>query len=596
MANAYDALLAQYYTPAHRQQAFLDSLGPLGAGLIAAGAPSTSPAAFSQGISQGLLGMQQTLRRAPQEAFQQAAMASQMATADLQRQQLQAQMQARARIAALFGGGSPPPAGMPGGIPTAGQARPMGAPSPAPPAGSTPGPVSGPPGGGAAPGVAGVGATPPAAPVAAPAAPATATDLQALARRYFQVGAELMAVDPDQGRRFLEMAMQYDPAIKVEMTAAGDMLIKGPDGRYFSAPGVDTAKARRAGLVAGAEAGARNRSELEYVGRIAREREQGKNQGAVAPVNVYGTSMPGTQALEQTKVVGQGMGSLTPVQSPWGVVPMSTAMETAKNFAGRDVDVTQPGTTIMRVPPALGPQPGTPPRQEMTDSGFGMTLPGSAPATPRQGQSNVIAQNPAPHPQTGAGQMQTKLGVSAAESIEKSREVASAAQASLRIQAEAKKLLDSGVITGTGANWRLELGRALATVGLASGEGVANTDAFIATMGRETLNLVKQLGAGNGISNADRDYAERVAGGRVIMTKAGLERLFDINRRASEYAIRSYNSLVEPILNDPRTDPTLRATLQLGSTPAAPAAPAAGTGSVQSWRRGPNGELIPGDR
>jgi hypothetical protein len=74
MANAYDALLAQYYTPADRRQSFFDSLAPLGAGLIAAGAPTTNPAGFSQGISQGLLGMQQTMRQGQQDALQRAAM------------------------------------------------------------------------------------------------------------------------------------------------------------------------------------------------------------------------------------------------------------------------------------------------------------------------------------------------------------------------------------------------------------------------------------------------------------------------------------------------------------------------------------------
>ena len=174
---------------------------------------------------------------------------------------------------------------------------------------------------------------------------------------------------------------------------------------------------------------------------------------------------------------------------------------------------------------------------------------------------------------TGAGRVQIEIGQNVAKNIDSLRDVASTAANSLRTLQVAEDLLNKGVITGTGANFRLGLARALSTAGLTSGEDVANTEAFTSTMGRVTLDLVKQLGAGSSISNADRDYAERVAGGNIIVTEKGMRRLMDINKRAATEVITRYNRQIEPIINDPRTDQAIRSQLLVGMP--AQAAPAA---------------------
>ena len=389
-----------------------------------------------------------------------------------------------------------------------------------------------------------------------------------------QIAAAVMPTDIGQGVALLRLAREYDPNVKVVMTAAGDMLMLGPDGKFYSAPGVDAAKARRAGLIAGSEAGARNASELQFSSPIAAAREQGKNQGAVSLVTVPGVGpLPGTQAVAQTTEAGKVTGSMTPVQTPWGIMPAPQAAETAKNFAGRDVDIGAPGTTIMRIPPDPGrtPQPQAAPRAERNSDGtFGMVLPGAS--APPPAQSRVVAQNANPNPATATGRLQAEMGQNIAKTIDSMRDGASTAANSLRTLQVAEDLLNKGVITGTGANFRLGFARALATAGLTSNDDVANTEAFVSTMGSVTLDLVKQLGAGSGISNADRDYAERVAGGSIIVTEKGIRRLMDINKRAATGMITRYNRQIEPIINDPQTHPTIRSQLQVGiPTQAAPA-------------------------
>lgn len=141
------------------------------------------------------------------------------------------------------------------------------------------------------------------------------------------------------------------------------------------------------------------------------------------------------------------------------------------------------------------------------------------------------------------------------------RSKADSAVSQLQVADTARNLLDSGVITGTGANFRTALHRALATAGVVNPEKVANTEAFVSTMGRQTLDLVKQLGAGSGISNADRDYAEKVAGGNIEMSEQGIRRLLDINDRAARTLIDSYNSKAAPLAQDPNVPAFMRGNL-----------------------------------
>lgn len=439
MSNAYDAILAQYYGPGDRKQTFFDSLLPLGAGLISAGAPTTNPGGFAQGMSQGLLGMQGTLRQGEQDALRRMMVGSQVATADLQRQKLQQDLAARARVAQLMGSlfGGPPGA--------AAQAGATGGASP-PPAGSnfgpnvgasTPGPISGPPGGGAPSPMSASGPTPSAQPQTPSGAGGGATGGRSLTEQasvISQLAAAVMPIDLAQGTALLRLAREYDPNVKVEMTAAGELLIRGPDGRYFSAPGVDAAKARRAGLVAGAEAGARNASELRYAGPIAAAREQGKNQGAVSLVTVPGVGpLPGTQAVAQTTEAGKAVGAMTPVDTPWGRMPAPQAARTAENLAGQRLDTGAPGFRLTEVPPSLGAQPPAPPRQEFTDTGFGLPLPGAAPS---QQRPSVLAQSPVPHPQSREGmELKNRSELSGKESEETLTKAKSSANALRTLQA-----------------------------------------------------------------------------------------------------------------------------------------------------------------
>jgi len=110
-------------------------------------------------------------------------------------------------------------------------------------------------------------------------------------------------------------------------------------------------------------------------------------------------------------------------------------------------------------------------------------------------------------------------------------EAAAGADSQLAILNEAKKLMPN-VITGLGADARLNFERGMALIGDEKAkERVAATETFQATMARQVLDLVKQLGAGTAISNADREFATKVAGGQIALNEETINRLISIAER-----------------------------------------------------------------
>lgn len=117
---------------------------------------------------------------------------------------------------------------------------------------------------------------------------------------------------------------------------------------------------------------------------------------------------------------------------------------------------------------------------------------------------------------------------------------------------EARRLLDSGAITGFGANALVGIGRALQKVGINyARDPVANTEAFTAVMAREVGLLIKQFGSGTGLSDADREFATKMAGGDITVSETGIRRILDINERARRNAIRTYNKDAKEVMKQP---------------------------------------------
>lgn len=90
-------------------------------------------------------------------------------------------------------------------------------------------------------------------------------------------------------------------------------------------------------------------------------------------------------------------------------------------------------------------------------------------------------------------------------------------------------------ISGTLGNPRLAVAKAF---GL---EGAEETQTFFSQMGRETAETIKSFGAGTGLSDNDRIYAEKIAGGNVDLTPGAIKRILFLRQQANRAAILQYN-------------------------------------------------------
>jgi len=137
---------------------------------------------------------------------------------------------------------------------------------------------------------------------------------------------------------------------------------------------------------------------------------------------------------------------------------------------------------------------------------------------------------------------ETELGKGQAKKLIDDKAVAEDARGIISTIEEGRRLLKSGVITGFGADFLTGLGAALNQAGISFAEdSVANTQAFTANMAANVGRIIKQFGAGTGLSNADREYAEKMAGGKVTLDRKSIERILDINERMARNVISLHN-------------------------------------------------------
>ena len=237
-----------------------------------------------------------------------------------------------------------------------------------------------------------------------------------------------------------------------------------------------------------------------------------------------------------------------------------------------------PGATLVdprtRQPVYTAPAtPPTPPEvvrlQEMADA----LPPGSPQRKVLEDRIKLLTTRPEPTrvsvnlpPQQSA--FEAGLGKGQATKVMEDKAVADDAKSIIATVAQGRQLLQSGMITGFGADYLTKFGAALNQAGINFAEDrVANTQAFAANMAQNVGRVVKQFGAGTGLSNADREYAEKMAGGNISLDRKSLERILDINERAARNVIELHNKNVSGI----KTNIPLTVELPPVTAPAAPA-------------------------
>lgn len=170
------------------------------------------------------------------------------------------------------------------------------------------------------------------------------------------------------------------------------------------------------------------------------------------------------------------------------------------------------------------------------------------------------------------------------EQFATSRGDANNAADTIRAVQNARSELDKGggIVAGAGANERLQLQKIGSLFGVANPDAIVNTETFRTQIKPIVLSTVKGLGAGSGISNADREFAEKAAGGDITLDENTIRRVLEITERAGRAKIQRHNALgekmrktqpdleqVSPMLSIDEPAPYQKPAVQGGVDPAA---------------------------
>ena len=103
----------------------------------------------------------------------------------------------------------------------------------------------------------------------------------------------------------------------------------------------------------------------------------------------------------------------------------------------------------------------------------------------------------------------------------------------------------NNMFTGAGAEIKLNVVRYAETLGipLADPSSIVDTEAYIADSGRRVAQYIVNLGAGTGLSDADRTYAERVVGGDITANIGTLKRLLEDMGKGARNNIEKYKKI-----------------------------------------------------
>jgi hypothetical protein len=111
-------------------------------------------------------------------------------------------------------------------------------------------------------------------------------------------------------------------------------------------------------------------------------------------------------------------------------------------------------------------------------------------------------------------------------------------------------ILESGkVITGTGADFRLQLAKALNLAGNTDAERIRNTEILGSSLAETTLGSIKTsgLGTGQGFTDKDREFLEKAKAGKITFDAGSLKELARLSRLAAEKSAESWNKRVRQI-------------------------------------------------
>jgi hypothetical protein len=133
-------------------------------------------------------------------------------------------------------------------------------------------------------------------------------------------------------------------------------------------------------------------------------------------------------------------------------------------------------------------------------------------------------------------------------------EINKAAQSAVKVLATTKvtrDILQEGVQTGFGTEWKNKTLDIIDSVGLLPQkytDAVAATRALVASRSQAVLDSIEIFGGGQGFTENDRKFLENIKGANSSLTTETVQRLLDLEEKASLLAIDLNNSALEKVL------------------------------------------------
>lgn len=232
----------------------------------------------------------------------------------------------------------------------------------------------------------------------------------------------------------------------------------------------------------------------------------------------------GDRAAYNEIITGFGM---DPAQLPFDQFPAHAAQ-----YSGV-LDALKNAGEVFAPPPSVDPTKGAPSGYMFTD-----------PQNPAAGVAPLPGYTPKSPVQVNVGGGDNKQIY---DTMEKSREAAQSATVGLASLSEAKKALKDGAITGAFADQRLGLQKIAALIGAGDTAAIQNTETFRAAIAPQVAAIMKATVGSTQISNADREFAERAAGGSIALDAGTIARLLDVMERAGKVAISLHNEKLDRV-------------------------------------------------
>lgn len=137
----------------------------------------------------------------------------------------------------------------------------------------------------------------------------------------------------------------------------------------------------------------------------------------------------------------------------------------------------------------------------------------------------------------GETELQKKMAAKKADAWEASKTSSREARMILRSNFAQRNLLDDGIITGAGADWRTTLQSYQQWLSGKPDPELSRTQLFKFEAGAKAGKLIKQFGAGTGLSDADLKFAMMLALGDNSMTEDAIRAGLDASTKAATWTM-----------------------------------------------------------